>query len=93
MDRFFPERKIVKTGNPIRQDLIQVEQYKAQAYTHFKLNPNKKTILIIGGSLEEAFATKLATARTINGVSFKIPGKMKPAYRANATATAAIVPV
>lgn len=57
MDRFFPERKIVKTGNPIRQDLIQVEQYKAQAYTHFKLNPNKKTILIIGGSLG---------ARTIN---------------------------
>lgn len=57
MERFFPERKIVKTGNPIRQDLVQVEQFREQALKHFELNPSKKTLLIIGGSLG---------ARTIN---------------------------
>ncbi len=57
MERFFPERKIVKTGNPIRQDLVHVEQFREQALKHFELNPAKKTLLIIGGSLG---------ARTIN---------------------------
>jgi UDP-N-acetylglucosamine--N-acetylmuramyl-(pentapeptide) pyrophosphoryl-undecaprenol N-acetylglucosamine transferase len=57
MEQFFPARKIVRTGNPIRQDLNQVEQYKAAAYKHFGLDAGKKTILIIGGSLG---------ARTIN---------------------------
>jgi UDP-N-acetylglucosamine--N-acetylmuramyl-(pentapeptide) pyrophosphoryl-undecaprenol N-acetylglucosamine transferase len=57
MGRFFPERKLIKTGNPIRLDLMQVDLKKQEAYTHFHLNPNKKTILIIGGSLG---------ARTIN---------------------------
>ncbi len=57
MERFFPENKIVKTGNPIRQDLLNVEQYKTEGYKHFNLNPGKKTVLVIGGSLG---------ARTIN---------------------------
>ncbi len=57
MGRFFPERKLIKTGNPIRLDLMQVDLKKQEAYTHFKLNPTKKTVLIIGGSLG---------ARTIN---------------------------
>jgi UDP-N-acetylglucosamine--N-acetylmuramyl-(pentapeptide) pyrophosphoryl-undecaprenol N-acetylglucosamine transferase len=57
MGRFFPERKLIKTGNPIRLDLMQVELKKQEAYQHFNLNPTKKTVLIIGGSLG---------ARTIN---------------------------
>jgi UDP-N-acetylglucosamine--N-acetylmuramyl-(pentapeptide) pyrophosphoryl-undecaprenol N-acetylglucosamine transferase len=57
MDRFFPERKIVKVGNPIRKDLMNVNGKRNEAYTFFKLDPSKKTILIIGGSLG---------ARTIN---------------------------
>ena len=57
MGRFFPERKLIKTGNPIRLDLMQVDLKKQEAYKHFNLNPNKKTVLIIGGSLG---------ARTIN---------------------------
>lgn len=57
MQRFFPERKIVKTGNPIRQDLLNVDNHKADAIKFFHLDPAKKTILIIGGSLG---------ARTIN---------------------------
>jgi UDP-N-acetylglucosamine--N-acetylmuramyl-(pentapeptide) pyrophosphoryl-undecaprenol N-acetylglucosamine transferase len=57
MSRFFPERKLVKTGNPIRQDLMQVDGLRAEAFNHFNLSPNLKTVLVIGGSLG---------ARTIN---------------------------
>ncbi len=57
MNRFFPERKIVKVGNPIRKDLMFVNGKREQGYSFFNLNPNKKTVLIIGGSLG---------ARTIN---------------------------
>ena len=57
MNKFFPERKLVKTGNPIRQDLMQVDGLRAEAYTHFNLSPKLKTVLVIGGSLG---------ARTIN---------------------------
>ncbi|GHT49204.1 UDP-N-acetylglucosamine--N-acetylmuramyl-(pentapeptide) pyrophosphoryl-undecaprenol N-acetylglucosamine transferase [Bacteroidia bacterium] len=51
MEAFFPAKKIVLTGNPVRQDLLITEAKKKEAYTHFNLDPNKKTILIIGGSL------------------------------------------
>ena len=51
MNKFFPERKLVKTGNPIRQDLMQVDGLRAEAFTHFNLSPNLKTVLVIGGSL------------------------------------------
>jgi UDP-N-acetylglucosamine--N-acetylmuramyl-(pentapeptide) pyrophosphoryl-undecaprenol N-acetylglucosamine transferase len=57
MERFFPEQKIVKVGNPIRKDLMNVNGKRNDALTFFNLNPNKKTVLIIGGSLG---------ARTIN---------------------------
>lgn len=57
MGRFFPERKLVKTGNPIRQDLMDVDNLRSTAQQHFHLNADKKTVLIIGGSLG---------ARTIN---------------------------
>lgn len=51
MERFFPKSKIVLTGNPVRQDLITDGIEKDQAYEYFGLQPDKKTILIIGGSL------------------------------------------
>ena len=57
MDVFFPKQKIVYTGNPVRNDILNTTAKKAIALTHFGLNPNLKTILIIGGSLG---------ARTIN---------------------------
>ncbi|MDR2840153.1 MAG: undecaprenyldiphospho-muramoylpentapeptide beta-N-acetylglucosaminyltransferase, partial [Paludibacter sp.] len=57
MERFFPAPKIIKTGNPIRQDLFDLQAKSNEAYEYFGLNPNKKTLLIIGGSLG---------ARTIN---------------------------
>lgn len=57
MERFFPAEKIVLTGNPVRSSLLQCSLSKEDARAHFELNPHKRTVLIIGGSLG---------ARTIN---------------------------
>ncbi|MCF6308025.1 MAG: undecaprenyldiphospho-muramoylpentapeptide beta-N-acetylglucosaminyltransferase [Flavobacteriaceae bacterium] len=51
MDEFFPSNKIKLTGNPVRQDLLDISTKREEAISFFKLNPNKKTILILGGSL------------------------------------------
>ena len=57
MERFFPKLSLIKTGNPVRRSLLNINIDKASAYNHFDLDPSKKTLLIIGGSLG---------ARTIN---------------------------
>ena len=57
MERFFPKDKIVLTGNPVRQQLLDTQLTKAEALRSFALEPSRKTILIVGGSLG---------ARTIN---------------------------
>lgn len=57
MERFFPAGKIIMTGNPVRQDLLDQQTDRSEAVRSFGLDPEKKTILIIGGSLG---------ARTIN---------------------------
>lgn len=51
MEKFFPADKVVKTGNPVRADLVSLSPDKQAALTHFGLDPNKKTLLILGGSL------------------------------------------
>lgn len=51
LERFFDKDKIVKTGNPVRSEVVQIEGKKEAAFKHFGLDPNKKTVLIIGGSL------------------------------------------
>lgn len=51
MESFFPKENITLTGNPIRQDLIISEEKRKEGYEHFNLDPKKKTILILGGSL------------------------------------------
>jgi UDP-N-acetylglucosamine--N-acetylmuramyl-(pentapeptide) pyrophosphoryl-undecaprenol N-acetylglucosamine transferase len=58
MERFFPKDKIVFTGNPVRQGLSEISSKKhEEALYHFGLKGNKKTLLVVGGSLG---------ARTIN---------------------------
>ena len=57
MERFFPADRIIKTGNPVRQSLIDATISREDALRSFGLDPNKKTILLVGGSLG---------ARTIN---------------------------
>lgn len=51
MERFFPEERIVLTGNPVRQNLLRVRIPKEEAVKEFDLEPGKRTILIVGGSL------------------------------------------
>lgn len=51
MERFFPADKIIMTGNPVRQNLLETKMTKEEARSSFGLEPNKKTVLIIGGSL------------------------------------------
>lgn len=51
LERFFPKEKMVLTGNPVRQDLIDISEKREEAIKHFGLDPNKKTLLILGGSL------------------------------------------
>ncbi|MDO5104275.1 undecaprenyldiphospho-muramoylpentapeptide beta-N-acetylglucosaminyltransferase [Capnocytophaga sp.] len=51
MEQFFPKEKIVKTGNPVRADLLHHSETKNQAQAFFSLNPHKKTLLVLGGSL------------------------------------------
>ena len=51
MDRFFPAAKIVKTGNPVRQDILEITSKKQEAIAFFGLDPKVKTVLVLGGSL------------------------------------------
>ena len=51
MDRFFPAEKIVLTGNPVRQDLLNITGKRGEGISFFNLNPSLKTILVLGGSL------------------------------------------
>lgn len=51
MERFFPKDKIIMTGNPVRQSLLDAKISKAEAVTSFALNPDRPVVLIIGGSL------------------------------------------
>lgn len=57
MSRFFPSAKIILTGNPVRQDIEHIEGKREQAMEFFGLDPARKTMLVLGGSLG---------ARTIN---------------------------
>lgn len=51
MERFFPADKIIMTGNPVRQNVLETPMTQEEARKGFKFNPSKKTILIVGGSL------------------------------------------
>ncbi|HBX50503.1 MAG: undecaprenyldiphospho-muramoylpentapeptide beta-N-acetylglucosaminyltransferase [Bacteroidetes bacterium RIFOXYA12_FULL_35_11] len=56
MEKYFPAEKIIITGNPVRQDIIEHINIE-KAYEHFQVTGNRKVLLIVGGSLG---------ARTIN---------------------------
>lgn len=51
LDRFFPFDKIVKTGNPVRNNVVDIDGKKNVGLDHFGLKSNKKTLLVVGGSL------------------------------------------
>ncbi len=51
LERFFPKDKMILTGNPVRQDLIDIDSKREEAIKHFNLDASKKTLLVLGGSL------------------------------------------
>jgi len=51
MDKFFPADKILLTGNPIRKESVDIEGKRYEALDYYNLSENRKTVLIIGGSL------------------------------------------
>ena len=51
MEKFFPQERIVKTGNPIRRQLLDSTKSRKEALESFGLNADKKTLLVVGGSL------------------------------------------
>ena len=57
MEEFFPKDKLHITGNPVRKDILNLKNKKQKAIAHFGLDPEKKVLLVLGGSLG---------ARTIN---------------------------
>ena len=59
LERFFPTDKIIKTGNPVRQDLLNIDGKLEESRSYFNLSCDKKTLVIIGGSLG---------ARTVNNL-------------------------
>lgn len=70
MEKFFPAQKLIVTGNPVRQDIIDTQATREDALSFFGLSPEKKTILVIGGSLG---------ARTINQATKINLSKLKEA--------------
>lgn len=51
MEKFFAHSKIKYTGNPVRKDILNLDGKRTKAFEHFGLTSNRKTILILGGSL------------------------------------------
>lgn len=51
MQQFFPQDKILLTGNPIRKESVAIENKRSEASEFFELAEDKKTVLVIGGSL------------------------------------------
>lgn len=51
MERFFPIQKTILTGNPVRQDLLEVAIKRKEAFSFFDLDTTKKVALVLGGSL------------------------------------------
>ena len=51
MNKFFPSNKIIQTGNPVRENIVNSKLSREEAILFFGLDPNKKTVLAIGGSL------------------------------------------
>ncbi len=68
MEKFFPADKIIITGNPVRQNILSCSLTPQQAREKFGLQPDKKTVLVVGGSLG---------ARTINRCIENAMGRIK----------------
>ena len=69
LERFFPKEKIVITGNPVRQDLLEINSKRKEAIKYYNLDPNKKTLLVLGGSLGARRLNRLIEKEIYNIIS------------------------
>lgn len=73
LERFFPKSKIQFTGNPVRKEMVTIESKAAKAFKHFDLNPDKPTVLIMGGSL----GARSINQGILNGIQQFIDGNIQ----------------
>ncbi len=66
LEVFFPKSKIVMTGNPVRQDLIDTNGKRKEAQTYFNLSEDKKVLLVLGGSLGARRINQLIAKELVN---------------------------
>lgn len=50
MEKYFPAGKIIKTGNPVRKDITQLDSKRNEAFQYFNLDESKPVLLVVGGS-------------------------------------------
>ncbi|HSI70218.1 MAG TPA: undecaprenyldiphospho-muramoylpentapeptide beta-N-acetylglucosaminyltransferase [Gillisia sp.] len=62
LERYFPAEKIRVTGNPVRQDIMDIDQKREEAQAFFELKKGQKTLLVLGGSLGARKINKLMEA-------------------------------
>lgn len=63
MERYFPTKKIFYTGNPIREDMFARRVSKRDAFHHYSLDPAKKVLVVIGGSLGAQALNEMIASR------------------------------
>lgn len=69
LEKFFPKEKIVMTGNPVRQDLIDIKNKKEEARKYFNIAEGKKVLLVLGGSLGSRRINQLIAKELVNFTS------------------------
>ena len=62
MDKYFPGEKIIKTGNPVRQNFDNLGSLQDEAFTYFNLNKEFPVVLVLGGSLGAGTINNCLTA-------------------------------
>ena len=86
MERFFPLRKIIFTGNPIRKDILGFEQKKQDAQKLFNLDRSRQTILVVGGSLGALTINKAISKglKKINSMNLNLIWQTGSSYESEA---------
>jgi UDP-N-acetylglucosamine--N-acetylmuramyl-(pentapeptide) pyrophosphoryl-undecaprenol N-acetylglucosamine transferase len=71
LERFFPKQKIVLTGNPVRQDLLDIQKKskRKEAIAYFSLDADRKTLLVLGGSLGSRRINQLIAKEIVDFVA------------------------
>ncbi len=67
MEKYFPKEKICLTGNPVRENMVDIENKREEALKHFGLKPGKPVLLATGGSLG-ARTINMAVAKHLNSL-------------------------